>query len=250
LDAAMILGAVHLIAPILVRHGYRFAAHCKPVAVRAEELPGEVRAFIVPRIAEVRNLGFEFLGIYDCGTLASNTQSYVASFCKRDTSDFANVWVATSTQKFAGYLEFSTQFSNGVTLETNSNRALPMTPDNAKIQMFRFLRIKDARTLYQLHRQLIEKHAAGQWTPGEAKGQEMERVISVIENYGPRHAKIGYMVPAKDGETYRLTWKGAFLMTWRGLWPTSLLRRALQRKVMRTELQTLPVHGVTVLRKA
>jgi hypothetical protein len=36
---------------------------------------------------------------------------------------------------------------------------------------------------------------------------------------GPRHAKAGYMVLGKNGQTFRLTWKDTFLMTWRGLWP-------------------------------
>jgi hypothetical protein len=65
----------------------------------------------------------------------------------------------------------------------------------------------------------------------------------VIENYGPRHAKAGYKVLGKNGQTFRLTWKGAFLMTWRGLWPTSVVRKVLQQKTMHSELQALPVGG-------
>jgi hypothetical protein len=182
--------------------------------------------------------------------LTSNTQRYVAYFLNRSTNDFANVTVATSPQKIAAYFEFSTRFSNELTLETNTNRIPPMTPDNHVIRVFRFPTIKEPQALYQLHRQLIQKHAAGQWAQGESRGQELERMISVIENYGPRHAKMGYMVLGRNRHTYRLTWKGAFLMTWRGLWPTSFVRKALQRKTMQSELQALPVGGVTELQKA
>jgi hypothetical protein len=57
------------------------------------------------------------------------------------------------------------------------------------------------------------------------------------------------MVLAKNGRTYRLTWKGALLMTWRGLWPTSMIRKALQRKTMQS-LQALPVRAITEPQKA
>jgi hypothetical protein len=67
---------------------------------------------------------------------------------------------------------------------------------------------------------------------------------------GPRHAKAGYLVLEKNRQRFRLTCKGTFLMTWRGLWPTSVVRKALQRKTMHSELQALPVRAVTELQKA
>jgi len=86
------------------------AAHCKPVQVPVEELPREVSAYIQSQIPQMHSLGFEFLGCYDCGVLASNTRSFIAYFCNRTTNDFANVSVATSPQRTAGYFEFSTRF--------------------------------------------------------------------------------------------------------------------------------------------
>jgi len=249
-DAAVLLGALHLLVPAVVRNGYRFAARCKPIVVPADKLPAEVASYIVPRIPQMDDLGFELLGCYDFGVLAGNTRRYIAHFLKRSTNDFANVTVATSSHKVAGYFEFSTRFASGLTLETNTNRVLPLTPDNSGTQVFRFPEIKEPQVLYQLHLQLIQKHAAGQWAQGEPAGQELNRMVRVIENYGLRHAKIGYMVLANNARTYRLTWKGAFLVTWRGLWPTSLVRKALQRKTMQSELQALPVGAAAELQKA
>lgn len=67
---------------------------------------------------------------------------------------------------------------------------------------------------------------------------------------GPRHAKAGYMVLEKNGQPFGLTWKGTLLKTWRGLWPTSVVRKALQRKTMHSELQALPVRAVTEFEKS
>ena len=249
-DAAILLGSVHLMAPMAMRSGFRFAARCKPVQVPVEELSAEVVAYILPRIPQLQTLGFEFIGCYDCGVLASNTQSLSAYFCNRQTNDFANVSVVASPQRTAGYFEFSTRFGNGLALETNTNSVLPLTPDNPEVRVFRFPEIKEPRALYQLHKSLIEKYANGQWAQGEPKGQEIQRLVRVLENYGPRHAKMGYMYLAPGGESYFLTWKGAILMTWRGLWPTSLIRRAIHKYEMRSELQSLRVRGVPALQKA
>jgi hypothetical protein len=103
---------------------------------------------------------------------------------KRSSNDFANITVATSPQEIAAYFEFSTRFSNELTVETNTNRALPLTPDNPETRVFLFPKIKELDALYKLHLQLIEKHAAGQRAQGEPKGQELERLVSVIANYG------------------------------------------------------------------
>jgi len=249
-DAAILLGSMYLMAPMAVRSGFRFAAHCKPVRVPVEELPREVSAYIQSRIPQMQSLGFEFLGCYDCGVLASNTQSFSAYFCNRTTNDFANVSVATSPQRTVGYSEFSTRFGNGIALETNTNSVLPLTPDNPEVRVFRFPEIEEPRELYQVHKSLTEKYANGQWAQGEPKGQEIQRLVRVLENYGPRHAKMGYMHLAPSGETYLLTWKGAILMTWRGLWPTALIRRAIHKYEMRAELQSLHVRGVPALQKA
>jgi hypothetical protein len=249
-DAAILLGTMHLMAPMVVRSGFRFAAHCKPVQVPVEELPREVSAYIHSQLPQMQSLDFEFLGCYDCGVLASNTRSFIAYFCNRATNDFANVSVATSPQRTAGYFEFSTRFGNGLAPETNTNSVLPLTQDNPEVRVFRFPEIKETRELYQVHKSLTEKYAKGQWAQGELKGQEIQRLVRVMENYGPRHAKMGYMYLAPSGETYLLTWKGAILMTWRGLRPTVLIQSAIHKYEMRAELQSLHVRGVPALQKA
>ena len=133
-------------------------------------------------------------------------------------------------------------------METNTNRALPLTPDNRETRVFRFPKIKELDALYKLHLQLIEKHAAGQWAQGEPKGGELERLVN--ENYGPAARQGRLPGSGKNGQRLRLTCKGTLLMTWRGLWPTSVVRKALQRKTMHSELQALPVRAVTELQKA
>jgi hypothetical protein len=250
MDAAAVIGVMHVAGPLALHSTFRFAAKIAPSQVRVDELPAAVANCIAPRIGELEQLGFESVGCYDCGELTLQTRTYVSYFCNRRTNDFANVTAVVTPRGVSSYFEFSTRFSNGTVLETNTNKSAPLTPGNPEARVFRFAEIAEPEALYEIHRCLLEKYAGGLWPAGEPKGQEIQRLVRVLENYGPRHEKIGYMALAADGESYRLTWKGAFMMAWRVLWPASLLRRMLERHAMGVERHELEVRGVTALQKA
>src|SRR5208337_3439912 len=222
LDTAAVLGLLHVIAPFAVRSTFRFSAQCRPRLIPLQELSPEVAEHIEPRVPQLESLGFEFLGCYELGDLVAHSGKVMAYFCDRNMSDFASIMVSSAAGHISSYLEFSTTFSQGLTLETNCNDTLPLTPDAPESMVFRFSRITDPRSLYRLHRQLIDKHAAGMWAVPEPKGQEILRLTP-------------------DGKSYRLTWKGAALIAWRGLWPASLIRKAMHRQELREELQSLEV---------
>jgi hypothetical protein len=249
-DAAAVIGLMHVAGPVALRSTYRFAAKCTPTQMSTEDLPEAVEIRIAPRVSQMENLGFSLIGCYVLGELAIHTKTYVAYFCNPTTNDFANVTAVVSPRGVASYFEFSTSFSNGRTLETNTNATPPLTPGSPDVRIFRFADITEPKKLLTLHHQLIEKYAAGLWPTAEPKGQEIQRLVRVLENYGPRHEKIGYMVLADGDQFYRLTWKGAFLMAWRGLLPASFIRQALERQAMRAEYRSLDVSGVAALQKA
>lgn len=233
-----------------MRSAYQFTAKCNPIEIPTSEMPESVASRIEPRIGEMERLGFALTGCYDCGELAVQTRSYVAIFCNRAQNDFANVTAMVSPRGVTSFFEFSTSFSNGVTIETNTNGVLPLTPDNPAVRVFRFSDISEPNALYEMHRQLLVKYAPGLYPQGEPQGQEIKRWMRTIENYGPRHARIGYMVLSGDGSFYRLTWRGAFLVTLRGLWPTSLLRKLQEHLAMSAERRELEHRQITALQKA
>jgi hypothetical protein len=250
LYTAAFLGALHLICAVVLRYAMRFSAKCSPVPVSLKDVPETVATVIAPQIPELNILGFQNLGTYDCGSLTSGTRSYGAYFYNPATCDSASVTAMATSEGVASYVEFSTRFATGLVLETNTNGLAPLTPDNGGHRVFRFPNFSSADALYVVHRQLIEKYAPGLWAEAEPKGEELSRFVRVIENFGPRHARLGYLVFAGDEQSYRLTWKGAFLMASRGLWPISLVRRISQRHAMQTELESLQVRGVATLQKA
>lgn len=242
------MGAYHLVAPFALRYTYRFAAHCAPERVAAESLPAEVASGLTPRVAELARLGFEFLGYFDCGSLVPETRNYVAYFVNGETCEFASANAMVTPLRVASHLEFSTRFANGLQMDTNDNTSLPFTPGSEAIRVFRFPQLAGARALYRAHRRLVAKYAAGLEPVGEVPGFEITRWMRVAENYGPRHEKLGYMRLLADGSAYELSWKGAFLMALRGVWPVSRLRTALAARAMRAELASLELRDSTPYR--
>lgn len=150
-ELAILIGIYYLISPLLVRSTFRFSAKCKPVLVPLEQLPPAIASVFRQRTPQLQGLGFDFVGCYDCGVMASNTRTYIAYLCNRMTNDFANVSFVRAPDKTASYFEFSTRF--GMTfLDTNTNRVLPLTPPAPGIRTFRFPEIADPFSLHQIHR--------------------------------------------------------------------------------------------------
>ncbi len=128
LELTALVGALHLLAPVLVRTTMRFFRVCQLTRVPADGLPEEAAATFGQRIPELVEQDFEFLGCCGCGSLSSETHSYMAYFGNRRTNDFASVRTLVTPSKTSRYLEFSTSFSNGLMLERNTNGGLPLTP--------------------------------------------------------------------------------------------------------------------------
>jgi hypothetical protein len=250
LDSAIVVGLFHLALPLVVKSTYRFSAHCKGTRLSLEELPAGAANLAAARVPQLQALGFEFLSCCDFGKLAMETQTIVVSFTHEQTQELANVWVSLSTGKASSYLEFCTQTSDGISLETSSNGILPLAPENPEIRVFRFPEISEIAELHRVHRQIVAKYADNAWIQPEPQSCQIERITRTIENYGPRLCKLGYLRSEGNGESYGFTWKGAFRAAWSGMWPIAAIRRSIARHRMQNELRSLEIHGTTRLQKA
>jgi hypothetical protein len=250
LGSAIVVGLLHLGLPVVVKATYRFSAHWKGTRLAVDQLPAGAADLVAARIPQLQALGFELLGCCDFGQLAMETRTIVVSFTHAQTQEMANIWVSLSAARASSYLEFCTLASNGISLETSSNGILPLAPENPEIRVFRFPEISEIAELHRVHRQIVGKYGDNAWIQPEPQGLGLERVTRTIENYGPRLCKLGYLQPTANGESYGLTWKGAFRAALNGMWPIAAIRRSMARHEMRNELRSLEVHGTARLQKA
>jgi hypothetical protein len=250
LYSAIVIGLFHLAIPVLVRATYRFSARCKGTRLSVNQLPAEAANVIASRMPALEALGFHIAGCCDFGQLTMETRTIAATFTHSQTQESASIWLSLSAGKTSSYLEFSTQTPSGILLETNSNGILPLAPENEEIRVFRFPEISGAAELHQVHRQIVAKYSSGSWIEDTLQGDAIERITRTIEGYAPRLCRLGYLRLAENGESYRLTWKGAFRVALNGIWPVSAVRRVIARHEMRNELRSLEVHGLAHLQKA
>jgi hypothetical protein len=239
-----IYGALFLLGPIVLRATFRFKAKIDPRLVPEESLPPDVRAFMTSRVAAIAGLGFEPVGYINLGTMAAGTESYMALLSNSRTLEWADVSVVKSTKQMKGYSEFITRCSNDAQVDTNTNATAPVLYPWPSYHIFRFPQVKDAFTLYRVHRMLVEQNTGGSKPELPAKGQELVELKRRLERFGVRQQERGYMYLDSAGDYFRLTWKGSLLGAWRSIWPISALRNLWMQSQSQTQLRTLGVAQV------
>jgi hypothetical protein len=121
--------------------------------------------------------------------------------------------------KNVNYLEFATDLSNGVCINSNNIFQPNIHKADPENIVFKFPGLMDSRQLHQAHRGLVARHAQEEQCVLPSEGMEIPHLCSSIVRTLDKQVEYGYYY--KDGKTgdYRPTWKGAFLMTLRVAWP-------------------------------
>ena len=236
-----IYGALFLLGPIVLRATFRFRAKLEPQLVSKESLPQAIQQFMAPRAAAIAGLGFEPVGYVDLGAMAGGTQSFMALFSNSRTLEWADVSAVQSPKQMKGYIEFITRCSDDSQVDTNTNATAPVLFPSPSYHVFRFPQIRDAFTLYRVHRMLVQQNVGGSRPELPPKGQELAELKRRLERYGVRQQERGYMYLDPAGEYFRLTWKGAILGAWRSIWPVSMVRNFLMQGKSQAQLRSLGV---------
>ena len=236
-----VYGALFVLGPIVLRATFKSRAKLDIQLVPKESLPAEAQQFIAPRTGAIVGLGFEPIGYVNVGSLAGRTRSYMALFSNSRTQEWADVSVVQNSKVMNGYTEFITRCSDDSQVDTNTNATAPVLFPWPAYHVFRFPQIKDAFTLYRVHRMLVQQNLGGSKPELPPKGQELTELKRRLERFGPRQQEQGYMYLDPSGEFYRLTWKGAVLGAWRSIWPISVVRNLLMEGKSQTHLKSLGV---------
>jgi len=236
-----IYGVLFVLGPIVLRATFRYKAKVNPQSVPLESLPENVRQFMATRLPRITGLGFEQVAYVSLGSIAPNTQAYMALLSNSRTSEWADISVVTAATKLRGYIEFITRCSDDSQVDTNTNSTAPVLFPSPSYHVFRFPQIKDAFTLYRAHRMLVQEKIGRSRPELPAHGQELTELKRRLERYGPRQRERGYMYLEADGQSYRLTWKGAILGAWRSIWPISTVRGWWMQNRSEVRLKSLGV---------
>jgi hypothetical protein len=112
--------------------------------------------------------------------------------------------------------------------EANSMRA--SSPESG-ITIGRFPQARNAEHLHHVQREMVARPQSpdkefrlDEEFGGDAAAYQLAILVGELEDA----ARAGYMELPPGGKMYRPTWKGAFLMAWKQMWPAKGLLRAVR----------------------
>lgn len=263
-------------SPLLMLLTFRYQALPNIVQLPANtSFPEEVREYLFECHEELISLGFSNVGSFSLPDQMSNVKVVFALFVNRvrKTSAMAAlvyVKIAGKWKLGTNYLEFSTRFTDGGLVDTMNSAqvgAFPERPNSIKTQ---HPEITDIGVLHSAHQLLGDTHFSGRERTlrlddqfhGDAPAliavgltEELEaaRAAGYLRLVGGDQAEFGDAMaddnPYRVGivftpPSYRATIYGAYLMTWKQLWP---FKPIVKRLIYRRDRKRLQAAGFVPL---
>jgi hypothetical protein len=243
----VVLGAVLLFllltyvgGPLLIHRTMRLPTEPRliPFALDHPSLPPEDARDFQAVADQLRPAGFEPVAGLAAPEQAPKVRAILLLLANRKARDLAmaTTMYADSTAgppRRSFYVEFVSRFRDGtVVLTNNTSQAGVFGPRPTHTAGY-FPAVKEADRLYRLHQQLVARHPAGakvlrldEEFGGDARAAVAASMVEEME----AQVKIGYLYLSTHEQVYRPTCKGAFLMTWKLLWPLNAIRKARRER--------------------
>ena len=243
--AMMVYGGL----PLLIYLTFKNEAHAtlETFVPSDPTLPHLVREHFKNACAELLPIGFEYVAGMRLPQMADNVMAILIVLVNRPAGDAAaaisiyaksdEVWDLQTS-----YVEYSTRFQSGLTINTQNSTALSAFPPASDNENNRFPTVRDARTLYDIHQRLLSNHHAASKVmrlDDEFHGDAVAFVRAALHTEMLEAAKVGYLYLTPDKKYFRATVKGAWLMTWKELFPFKQLRRAYRDRLAKQQLAEL-----------
>ncbi len=231
-----------IVAPIIVHSKQRMAAKPRFDLFNPQNLPQDKADYFVRNLQLLQKEGFEPAAFVSWES-HENQRILFALAVNQENRDMAmSVFATAGTETKpleVRYTEFCTVFTDSSEINTNSNPQPDVLKQFADKKVFSFPRVKDPHHLYILHRRLIARFALGKEAVLPQKDTEVMAVQMSVTRFLARQAKAGYFFTDESGNMLRPTWKGAFLMTWKLVWPMGFIWNILRRRRMNMLLSQL-----------
>jgi hypothetical protein len=238
--------AAYLGAPLLILATLRVNPLPDIMPLAEGELPDDVLDFLARQTVELTALGFEPAGCFSLHGVMAGTAAvtYMAMHMNRASGDSVGAF-AIRQRTAAGsvmknhYVEFSTDFSDGSSVETGNTSELGSFRFTEEKDVLYFPHVRDVSRLHALHRARLAEHRGAQekvLPPPDGLGQDLvDGIVRDLE----RQVGFGDMYRDSPSGLYRPTVKGAYRMTWQLMPPMGWINRLRQRRRGRAEERRL-----------
>lgn len=244
--------------PLLVLTQQKFEARPKMIRFDVDDFdwPAEIDQLFTEAVDDLAESGFEVVDGLFLPSAVQNVKTALILLVNRTEKDAAMVTAMYAQPVSSGslktlYVEFSTQFDDGLVYDTNNSSQMSAFPQRADTELHQFVRVKDATTLYQIHQAILERD-------GRSRSQKVMRfdrdfggdAVAFLQNAMAEEfddaADIGYLKRVEGGNNFAPTLKGAFLMVWKELWPWKLIRQMQRNQKAQSLLADLNRTGIGI----
>jgi hypothetical protein len=242
----------YLGVPILIRNTSKQAAHPQLPPVDIQTIPVEAATFMRQAAEQLMVEGFTVVDLLDnCGSVP-NVKAYLVLMINRTAGDMALIGAFYGAapdldqpmKLQALFHEFSSYFTDGSEISTLNTEQLSVFKSRPEKRAVRLPVVRDPRTLYEAHRKVVQRDAAGRTKKLPAEGREVEELIRGMQEDLEKQAKAGYLYLDTAQDAYRPTWLGAYMMTWKLMWPLNWIQRAQRDAQGRALLRSLGMEHV------
>lgn len=232
------------IGPFIVHATQKMQAHPTIEPAVLEDFPEESQIFFTKNFPLLQQLDFQSVAFFKIPDLLPNLKNLVALWINRKTQELAiltDVHIRNEKMDLHQfYIEFCTTFTNHSEISTNNTQEL-VEHYHPNKEVFIFPQLENPIQLYSVHQHLVQKYRSTRQTCVPLAGQEMEEFRNnLVEDLGYLPSK-GYWAYDAENDIYRITWKGAFLLTWRLAWPVGAIRKWSQRQEAKRLLKSLDI---------
>ncbi len=167
---------------------------------------------------ELKEIGFEYVG---SSTLLDdhNKTCFSLYFNKKKKASGMLVSMRSAADSFT-YVGFSQLYSDGTTLDVSNSPAIPVYPQmDIKISA-RFPKVHDVESLYSIFIKLKSSLKNGSSSIAHKREDGFNKVEVFVAKESDELVSLGYCREPIDSDGKRgLTLKGAFIFTWKNIFP-------------------------------
>ena len=206
-------------------------------------LTDKTKTFIDQSKVELEALGFQFTGYLRMADYMPKMTCYFGLF-RNDAGQSAAMAAVMehASGRSLQYCEFSVTYSNGRVIDVNNSPESGgySIPDKA---VYRYPKVSSIRKLFEIFQWVTARDTKKSVPVGLAGGREAEMVAQALEKEAAIQAQRGFYVLNDNRTRYRLSWKGAFILTERQVFPFKQMISYLDRRAAKKATAGMPSTG-------
>ena len=212
------------------------------IDVLSEETPQAFAAAYLRAEPSMQEIGFRIAGCLRVMNAGPGGQTVIALFENAKDGLTAQLFTVIAragfVRKTVTVLIFSTEFDDGTKLVTSNSRQ-PVIMPRVRIRQGSeaFPKFTRPRRLFEIHQASVARYGGGATRLEPSIEDPVEYLRQRWRTESATFAETGYFYYDEKHDVYRPTWRGAYLMAWKLLWPVKpilgLIRKRRAARLLR-----------------